>query len=267
MTTNVGNLPSEATSLIQQLNGLREQQKALMSEVGRLQDRRAASITQLSLVKKSTEQQKEDAAENLTDPKTTLAWSQLVTRKASLEGELTRLKQELREKHPDVIAKQKEIDQVKADMDDMVAEWKEKIKEKEQKLADRPDLASSGLEAEIKMVEGEINATARTCLRKTKNRSLLIIERINNVPGAEVHLGVIERDYQTKKAAYDQLLQQQRGITLNADAASQQQGESIEVVDPANLPSQSLLLQSASLLVGHRCGCGTRAWTTAYRNL
>jgi hypothetical protein len=73
MTTNVGNLPSEAvTTLVQQLGGLREQQKALMAEVGRLQDRRAAQITQLALVKKSTEQIKEDAAENLTDPKTTL---------------------------------------------------------------------------------------------------------------------------------------------------------------------------------------------------
>ena len=146
MTGNVGNLPSEATTLVQQLNGLREQQKALMAEVGRYQDRRAAQITQLALVKKSTEQQKEDAAENLTDPKTTLAWSQLVSRKATLEGELTRLKNDLREKHPDVIAKQKEIDQVKQDMDEMVAEWKDKIKEKEKKLGSRPDLASSSLE-------------------------------------------------------------------------------------------------------------------------
>ena len=171
MTTNVGNLPSEATSLIQQLNGLREQQKALMSEVGRLQDRRAAAITQLSLVKKSVEQQKEDAAENLTDPKTTLAWSQLVTRKASLEGELTRLKQELRDKHPDVIARQKEIDQVKADMDDMVAEWKEKIKEKEQKLADRPDLASSGVRVRDQNGGGRNKASARTACGKRKTDS------------------------------------------------------------------------------------------------
>jgi len=254
MTTNVGNLPSEATSLIQQLNGLREQQKALMSEVGRLQDRRAAAITQLSLVKKSVEQQKEDAAENLTDPKTTLAWSQLVTRKASLEGELTRLKQELRDKHPDVIARQKEIDQVKAEMDDMVAEWKEKIKEKEQKLAHRPDLASSGLESEISMVEGEIKRQ-QGLLAENEKQIASLLQRINNVPGAEVQLGVIEREYQTKKAAYDQLLQQQRGITLNADAASQQQGESIEVVDPANLPSvpvapKRLFLSGIGVAVG-----------------
>src|SRR5215831_165206 len=65
-----------------------------------------------------------------------------------------------------------------------------------------------------------------------------IMQRINSVPGAEVALGALDRDYQTKKGAYDQLLGQQQKITLGADAASAQQGEGIEVVDPANLPSQ-----------------------------
>ena len=254
MTGNVGNLPSEATTLVQQLGGLREQQKALMAEVGRLQDRRAAGISQLALMKKSTEQIKEDAAENLTDPKTTLAWSQLITRKASLEGELTRLKNDLREKHPDVIAKQKEIDQVKLDMADMIAEWKDKIKEKEQRLANRPDLGSSSMESEIKMVEGEIKRE-QGLLADNEKQISAIIERINKVPGAEVSLGVIERDYQTKKAAYDQLLGQQQKITLSADAFSQQQGESIDVVDPANLPSQPVapkrfVLAGVGLIVG-----------------
>ena len=254
MTGNVGNLPSEATTLVQQLGGLREQQKALMAEVGRLQDRRAAGISQLALMKKSNEQIKEDAAENLTDPKTTLAWSQLVTRKASLEGELTRLKNDLREKHPDVIAKQKEIDQVKLDMADMIAEWKDKIKEKEQRLANRPDLGSSSMESEIKMVEGEIKRE-QGLLADNEKQISAIIERINKVPGAEVSLGVIERDYQTKKAAYDQLLGQQQKITLSADAFSQQQGESIDVVDPANLPSQPVapkrfVLAGVGLIVG-----------------
>ncbi len=93
----------------------------------------------------------EEAATNLTDPKTTMGWSQLVQRKAALEGELTRLKQEYKEIHPDVIAKQKEVDQVKEQMDSMVNDWKEKIKEKEEKLKKRPDLAASSLEAEIKI--------------------------------------------------------------------------------------------------------------------
>ena len=237
MQSNVGNLPSEGTPLLSQLGGLREQQKALMTEIGRLQDRRSSAVGQLALLKQQTTQLKEDAAETLTDPKTTLAWSQLVSRKAALEGELTRLRQELKEKHPDVIAKQKEVDQVKQDMDQMVAEWKEKIKEKQEKLDKRPDLGASGVEGEIKFTENEIKRQQKL-LDDNEKQIAGILGRINLVPGAEVQLGAIERDYQTKKAAFDQLLLQQQKISLGAEAASQQQGEGIKVVDPANLPSQ-----------------------------
>jgi polysaccharide chain length determinant protein (PEP-CTERM system associated) len=254
MTTHVGNLPSEATSLFNQLAGLREEQKALISEVGRLQDRRAAAANQLIMIKQNTAEVIEDAATNLTDPKTTLAWSQLVSRKAALEGELTRLKQELREKHPDVIAKQKEVDQVKEEMDQQVREWKENIKAKQEKLEKRPNLSAGGIEQEIKLVEGEIKRQQKLLADNEKSIGQ-IVERINNVPGVEVALTAIERDYQTKKAAHDQLLQQQQRISLGADAATQQQGEGIEVVDPANLPSapvapKRLMLSSLGLGIG-----------------
>jgi len=233
---NLGWLPSEAASLIAQLSGLREQQKALIAETGRLQDRRSALASQLALMKKQFQQLKEDVAENTTDPKTTQAWAQLAMRKAALEGELTHLRQELKEKHPDVIAKQKEVDQVKQEMDQQVSEWKDKIKEKQAKLEKRPDLTINGTEEEIKLAEGEINRQQKW-LDDNEKQIAGILQRINSVPGAEVELGALEREYQTKKGAYDQLLGQQRGINLNRDAASQQQGEGIDVVDAAYLPS------------------------------
>jgi len=253
-TQHVGELPSEAQALFNQLSGLREEQKALIAEVGRLQDRRAAAATQLTTIKAARAQAIIDTAENITDPKTTLAYSQLITRKAALQGELTRMKQELREKHPDVIAKQKEVDQVKNDMDTMIAEWKDKIKEKQEKLAKRPNLNSSAVEAEIKLAEGDI-AQQQKLLAENEKAIAGIVERLNNVPGVEVALGAIERDYQTKKAALDSLLQQQQKITLNADAATQRQNEGIDVVDAANLPSKPVapkrfLLSSLGLAVG-----------------
>src|ERR1044071_8181447 len=149
MQKNVGNLPSEAASLVGQLSGLREQQKAYISEVGRLQDRHSALTSQLALVKKTSEQSKDDIAENTTDPKTTLAWAQLVSRKADLESQLTRMLTELRPKHPDVLAKQAEVDSVNQAMDQMIAEWKQRIKEKQDKLRDRPDLTVGSLESEL----------------------------------------------------------------------------------------------------------------------
>lgn len=236
-SNHVGNLPSEAEGLFNQLSGLREEQKALIAEVGRLQDRRAASATALSTIREANVVAIDEGAKNLTDPKTTLAWSQLVTRKAALQGELTRMKQELREKHPDVIAKQKEVDQVQESMDQMISEWKEKIAETQKSLARRPDIAAKNTEAEIKMIDSEI-ARQQGLLAKNEQAIGDIISRINAVPGVEVALSAIQRDYDTKKAALDALLLQQSKIALNAEAASQQQAEGIEVIDAANLPSK-----------------------------
>ena len=254
MAQNLGKLPSEVASLLNQLTGLREEQKTLISETGRLQDRRAAQSNTLNLIKARAASNITDAAESLTDPKTTLAWSQLVTRKAALEGDLTRLKQEYREIHPDVIAKQKEIGQVKDEMDQMVAEWKEKIKEKQKNLTDKPDVGIGAAQEELKLIEGEIKRQQKL-LADNEKAIASIVERLNQVPGVEVALGAIERDYQTKKANYDSLVQQQQRITLGADATTQNQGEGIEVIDPANLPAQPvapkrLMLSALGLVFG-----------------
>jgi len=251
---HVGELPSEAEALFNQLSGLREEQKALIAEVGRLQDRRAASATSLSTIKEANRVAIDEAAQSLTDPKTTLAWSNLVTRKAALQGELTRMTQELRPKHPDVIAKQKEIDQVQEQMDQQVAEWKEKTAEKQKNLEKRPDIAAKNTESEIKLIESEIKRQ-QAALAKNEQSISEIIGRINKVPGVEVALSAIERDYQIKKAALDDLLTNQQKTALNAEAASQQQGEGIEVIDAANLPSKPvapkrLMLSSLGLAAG-----------------
>lgn len=254
MQKNVGNLPSEAASLVGQLTGLREQQKAYISEVGRLQDRRSALTSQLALVKKSSEQSKDDIAENTTDPKTTLAWAQLVARKADLESQLTRMLTELRPKHPDVLAKQAEVDSVKDAMAQMITEWKARIQEKQDKLRDRPDLTVGNLESELQLVDGEAKRQ-QSMLGDIDGQISAVMARINQVPGAEVTLGALDRDYQTKKAQYDALLMQAQKIGLSADATSQQQGEGIQVVDPANLPARPvapkrLVLMGAGVAAG-----------------
>ncbi len=254
MSANVGKLPSEAQSLLNQLSGLREEQKALMTEVGRLQDRRAAAVNQLGVLQQQNDMAIEDVAENLTDPKTTLAWSNLVSRKAALDGELTRITQEYTAKHPDVIAKQEEVKRVQDEMDQMIAEWKDKIKAKEARLKGKPSSQLNAVQNEIKLIDGEVKRQQNLLAQNEQNIGGLVT-RINNVPGVEVQLSAIERDYQTKKASLDQLLTQQHQITLNKEAATQRQGEGIEVVDTANLPSKPvapkrLMLSSIGLAVG-----------------
>jgi polysaccharide chain length determinant protein (PEP-CTERM system associated) len=258
MSANVGKLPNEVQSLLNQLTGLREEQKSLMTETGRLQDRRAAAANQLAVLQQQNEADIGNVAETLTDPKTTLAWSNLVSRKAQLDGELTRISQEYTPKHPDVIAKKEEVQRVKEEMDQMVAEWKDKIKEKKAKLEGKPSSQLSAVQNEIKLIDGEIKRQQALLVQNETNIATLVT-RINNVPGVEVQLSAIERDYETKKGALDQLLIQQQKITLNKEAATQQQGEGIQVVDPANLPSKPvapkrLMLSSVGLAVGLALG-------------
>jgi polysaccharide chain length determinant protein (PEP-CTERM system associated) len=237
LQSNVNVLPSGASSLVGQLTGLREQQKAYIAEIGRYQDRRSALSGQLALLKKTKEQVKDEVIENTTDPKTTGAWAQLASRKADLEAQLQRLLTELKPKHPDVQSKQAEIESVKKSMDEMVGEWQQKIKEKQEKMKDRPDLQVASLEGELKLMDSEI-ARGQRMLGDIETQISDLMVRINAIPGVEVELGKWDREYQTKKAAYDSLLATQQRIALGADAASQQQGESIQVIDSAYLPSQ-----------------------------
>ena len=256
MQENLGTLPSEATSLLGQLNGLREQQKALITEIGRLQDRRSTLANHLSLLNKDREDAIGDAAETLTDPKTTMGWSELVKRKADMNAELQHLLTEYTDKHPDVLAKRSQIESVQQEMDKQIAEWKERIAEKEKKLQAKTNMPAEATALEIRNVDNEIKRQ-QTALSETDKNIGLITERINKIPGADVALGAIEREYQTKKSAYDKLLEEQQKIGLSADAASQQQSSGIEVIDPANLPSKPVAPKRLMLVaLGIAAGLG-----------
>lgn len=237
MQKNLGTLPQEAESLLSQLGGLREQQKALIAEVGRLQDRRSTLSTQLTLIRKQTDQAIGDAAQNTTDPKTTLGWAELVKRQADLQAELRQLQTQYKDIHPDVIAKKAQIQSVQDEKDRQIAEWKERIAEQERKLKNRPDIQAEATVQEIKNVDSEIKRQQKL-LSDNEQQIASFTDRINRVPGSDVQLGAIEREYQTKKAAYDKLLEEQQKISLGFDAASQQQSEGIEVIDPAYLPEK-----------------------------
>lgn len=237
MQENLGILPSTTGSLLGQLTGLRNQQQTLIAEIGRLQDRRAGLAGQVVLMKKQTEQFTGRAAENETDPKRTLAWAELVKRKADLQAELQRMLTELKPKHPDVQAKQVQIDSVTKDMDNMIAEWKERTAEEQKRLRESPDLQVNAAQAEIKSIDGEITRQQKMLAEAEKGIAEMT-GRINGVPGAEVALGALDREYDTKKSAFDKLLNEQQKIALASDAAREQQAQGIEVIDPAFFPSK-----------------------------
>jgi polysaccharide chain length determinant protein (PEP-CTERM system associated) len=237
MQDNLLNLPSNGTSILGQLTGLREQQKAQITELGRLQDRRSSVAAQLTLMEKSAQQMIENLSEDLTDPKTTPAWAELVNRKAELQGELQRLLTEYTPKHPDVVAKRAQIESVDKDMNLMLVDWKARIDERKRKLENRPDLQVNAMKLEVKNLDNEI-ARQQKVQAETEKTIQSYTDRLNSVPGAEVALGALDREYATKKEGYDKLLAEQQKIELGARAAQEQQSQGIQVIDAANLPGR-----------------------------
>ncbi len=117
---------------------------------------------------------------------------------------------ELRPKHPDVHCQAGEIESVKKSMDEMVGEWKERSRRSRKSSQNRPDLQVAGIGGGTQ-ADGQAKSSAsRRCLATSRSRLTRFMQRINNVPGAEVQLGALDREYQTKKAAYDPLLAQQQ---------------------------------------------------------
>ena len=254
MQENLLNLPSQGGSLLGQLTGLRDQQRALITELGRLQDRRSSVAAQLTLMEKQAEQMIENLSQDLTDPKTTPAWAELVNRKAELQGEYQRLLTEYKPKHPDVIAKKAQIESVDKDMDLMLADWKARIEERKKRLENRPDLQINAMKLEIKNLDNEIARQQRAQV-DTEKQIQSYTDRINSVPGAEVALGALDREYATKKEAFDKLLNEQQKIELAAKATSEMQAQGIQVIDPANLPAKPVAPKRL-LLVGMALAAG-----------
>ena len=255
---NLNNLPSQSQALVGRLTALHEEQKALIAELGRLRDLGAAYRSQLSDLSKSRDQEIVMASRTQTDPKTTMAWAELVRRRSELEGLLQNLLTQYKEKHPDVIATQKQIEQIKHDQDSMIEDWKARVEEQREMLTQLTDPRILTLKTNISMMDGDADRQQKL-LTETNRQIAELDERINAIPNAEVGLEALDREYQTKKFNYDTVLAQQQKIVIGADAANQQQGEGIQVVDPANLPERPVapkrfLLTAGGFAVGLSLG-------------
>ena len=243
---NMNNLPSQSQALVGRLTALHEGQKALISELGRSRDMGSAYRSQLADISKSYDQEIILSAENTTDPKTTLAWAELVRRRSEYEGELQNLLTTLREKNPDIIAKRHQIEDIKAQQDLMINDWKTKIEERKQKLIQLSDPRILSLKTQIAMMDSDTERQQKM-LDETNKQIGELDARINAIPNAEVGIEAIDREYQTKKLNYDNLLAQQQKVVMGADAAKDQQGGGIQVVDPANLPERPVAPKRAVL--------------------
>lgn len=249
LTTHISSLPQSSSALVQQLNGLYEQQKAYITDIGRMRDQQTMLTTQLGAAEKNAQIGIIDAAQTITDPKTTIAWADLSKQESDFESQVqAMLSGGLRPKNPDVIAKKQELAAVQKRKQQMLDDWKEKIEERKAQLEKRIDPSITTYKTQLEFAQGEI-ARQQKLLDDTRTQIGQLEARINNVPSTEVGLSALDRDYQTKKATYDELLEKKNKADLTAASAKAAQGESIQVIDPASLPEKPVAPKRPMLML------------------
>jgi polysaccharide chain length determinant protein (PEP-CTERM system associated) len=247
LMANINNLPTQASSLVTNLSGLYEQQKSYINEIGRLRDQKTMLTTTLGDIEKQVQTAKENIIDDLNDPKTTPAWAELSRRESQIDAELQNLLTVLKPKNPDVVAKQQELDAVRRSKQELTDDWKNRIADKTRRVEKSVDPRASSIRANLLGIEGE-TARQEKLLAQTTAQISQVQAQLSRVPQAEVALGTLDREYQTKKAAYDELLAKKGKSDLNVAATASAQGETIQVIDPASLPSRPVAPQRPMLV-------------------
>lgn len=237
MQSHMDNLPSEMPSLVGRLAGLREEQKARINEVGRLNDMIASNNKFIADLSKSNEQGVEEFIVQMQDPKSTPAYAELVKRQAEVKSEREQLGIIYKPAAPEMRANQKQIDELQKQMDAMVEEHKQKVEAQRKRLENRIDPRLTSYRTENTRLQGELKRQ-QSLLAQNEGQIATIEQRLNGIPTSEVGLEAINREYLSAKSVYDQAVVEQNNADKVSEVAGRAQGESIAVIDPASLPEQ-----------------------------
>jgi polysaccharide chain length determinant protein (PEP-CTERM system associated) len=263
MQSHMKSLPSQLQSLVGQLTGLREEQKARIQEIGRIKDQIAFLNRTGSELGRANQQVGDETIAQMQDPKGTPAYAELVKRKAELEAQKAELGLTFKPAAPEMKSVQKQIDEIQGQMNEMNEEHKRKVEETRTRIENRIDPRLGFNKAEVQRLEGEAKRQ-QAQLDRTEMDIAAIGQQLSGVPVTEVELEAIQREYDTEKGIYDQTVEQQNKAETMAQVAGRAQGESITVIDPASPPQQPVapkrpLLMLLGLVAGLACGVALAA--------
>jgi polysaccharide biosynthesis transport protein len=144
-----------------------------------------------------------------------------------------------------------------------VTEHKRKVEETRTRLEGRLDPRVNSYKGEIARLQGEAQRQ-QALLDRAESEIASVGARINDVPGTQIELESIQREYQTEKDLLDKMMAQQDNADTAAKVAERAQGESIAVIDPASMPQQPVapkrpILMLLGLVAGLACGIALAA--------
>ena len=180
-----------------------------------------------------------------------------------LEGALSNLRQHYKDTYPDVRRVQAQLSTAQKMREKVMSEEESTQAEpvaarRQDPLFEREgrqlDAAIERLEAQLKVKDNEAKAYSGE-IANTEKAIRVVQNRIESTPVSEQQYGDIIRDREVAKLKYDDLNKKRAQSQIAEDLERRQQGETLEVLDPASLP-QSPTQPKRGLIIGAGTGIG-----------
>lgn len=150
-----------------------------------------------------------------------------------LQKRLDQLRLVYTERHPDVVATKRLIEQLEQ-------------QKKDEAKTKKPTAASAGASSNpfyqqlgISLAEAEANvASMRARVSELSGRLVQLKQAVNMVPEVEAQLTQLTRDYEVNKQNYDQLLTRRESAEISEQMESKTDVIDFRVVDPPRVPSK-----------------------------
>ncbi|MGI8495395.1 MAG: GumC family protein [Pyrinomonadaceae bacterium] len=269
MTQNVETLPESSQGLIAQLDGLHKREETLSkdketltTERGRQNDSIRALNSQARLIEDFGVKETQDAVIQASRIEDTPAYGQLIQDRANKLAELDNLKTQYREKHPMVIEKQTQIDKINEELEKLSKNTDRRVKAANESSSRKADLQKQNLEIERQKAESQIVLIDQQMkmkdedLRQNAGQISMLEAKINTIPNVKVALEAINNQYMSAKMTYDDLLKKKNEADFSVERESNAQGETISVVDAANLPQSPANASKKPMLIIVGAGLG-----------
>lgn len=262
MMQNVETLPESEQGLVAQLQGLRQREQTitkekefLMAEKGRVNDSIRALNSQARLIEDFGEKETQEVASQSARVEDSPAYVQLIGKRAELSSKLENLKLSLRDKHPEVIKAQNDINKVNDEIEALKKSTQIRVKDATSASTRKAELQKQNILIEKQKSESQIAQIEQQMLFKDQeiqqnSGQIAVLEsKINSIPNVKVALESITTQYQSAKQTYDDFLQKKNSAELMVGVESNAQGETIRVQDAANLPSAPANASKKPMLV------------------
>ncbi len=266
MMRNVDALPESSQGLIAQLTGLRQREQtiskdkeSLMTERGRVQESIRALNAQMRLIDTYGDKDTQEQPFRIED---TPAYAQLIQKRAELTAKLENLLKKFREKEPEVVQTRTEIEKINDELNKLAGSTDQRAKAIRDAAARKSEMQKRSLEIERDKAESQLNLIATQLQNKDVELDRNSIQigmlesKINTIPNVKVELEGVNNEYASAKSNYDELLKKFNSAQQQVQRESNEQGETIQVVDPASLPETPENASKRPMFLGLGAGAG-----------